>query len=302
MANETAPALQLTGNAATISRALPPLLVEALRIAATVILGVHGRKRSGPGEAFWQYRPYSYGDSTQRIDWHKSARSDHVYIRENEWEAANTLWVWASPAASMNFKSHLSQTIKRDRAQLTALALASLAVRAHERVAALGSPRAPGQSKRTLIRMAEWFLAESDSATLPRAMAVPRHSTVVLIGDFLEPPEVISDTMGKIAANGAHGHVVQIADPAEETLPYEGRVEFLEMRGPQKFLAGKAEALREAYAAKYASQRAAVRDIANRIGWTFTVHRTDNPPLHLLLALHAVNGGEKSGVLKHGVA
>jgi uncharacterized protein (DUF58 family) len=231
MANETAPALQLAGNAATISGALPPLLVEALRIAATVILGVHGRKRSGPGEAFWQYRPYSFGDSTQRIDWHKSARSDHVYIRENEWEAANTLWLWPSPAASMNFKSNLSNAAKRDRAQVIALALASLAVRAHERVAALGSPRAPGQSKRTLIRMAEWFLAQADSIALPQSMALPRHSTVVLIGDFLEPPDAISETMGKIAANGANGHVIQIADPAEETLPYEGRVEFLDMKG-----------------------------------------------------------------------
>ena len=111
--------------------------MEAERIAATVILGEHGRKRAGPGESFWQYRPYSFGDSTQRIDWHKSARSDRVFIRENEWEAANTLWVWASPSASMDFNSHLSQVTKRDRAQLLALAVASLAVRAQERVSAL---------------------------------------------------------------------------------------------------------------------------------------------------------------------
>ena len=126
----SAQALTLADRAAAQARALPPLLVEAERIAATVILGEHGRKRAGPGESFWQYRPYSFGDSTQRIDWHKSARSDRVYIRENEWEAANTLWVWASPAISMTFKSHLSQVTKRERAQLLMLALASLAVRA----------------------------------------------------------------------------------------------------------------------------------------------------------------------------
>ncbi len=88
---------------------MPPLLVEAERLAANVILGDHGRKRAGPGESFWQYRPYSFGDSTQRIDWHKSARSDRIFIRENEWEAANTLWLWASPAESMTFRSHLSR-------------------------------------------------------------------------------------------------------------------------------------------------------------------------------------------------
>ncbi len=92
------------------------LLVEAHRIAATVILGVHGRKRSGPGETFWQYRPYSFGDNVQQIDWHRSARSDRVFIRENEWEAANTLWLWASPSISMTFQSHLA-SVEQARAR-----------------------------------------------------------------------------------------------------------------------------------------------------------------------------------------
>ena len=42
---------------------------------------------------------------------------------------------------------------------------------------------------------------------------------------------------------------------------------------------GKTETLREEYQKKFAAQRAEVRDIARRIGWTFTVHRTDEPPL-----------------------
>src|SRR3954452_23238450 len=126
-------ALALNDRADDLSRALPPLLVQALRIAATVIIGVHGRKRSGPGETFWQYRPYSFGDPVQHIDWHRSARSDRVFIRENEWEAANTLWLWVSPSVTMSFRSYLASAIKRDRAKLLALAVASLAVRAHER-------------------------------------------------------------------------------------------------------------------------------------------------------------------------
>src|SRR5437667_7999455 len=103
-----ATAYVLNDQAERVSGALPPLLVEAERIAAAVILGVHGRKRAGPGESFWQYRNYSFGDSVSRVDWHKSARSDRVFIRENEWEAANTLWLWSSPSPTMAFKSHLS--------------------------------------------------------------------------------------------------------------------------------------------------------------------------------------------------
>ncbi|MBL8893608.1 MAG: DUF58 domain-containing protein [Rhizobiales bacterium] len=298
----TAAALQFSDRAEHASRALPPLLVEAQRIAATVILGVHGRKRSGPGETFWQYRPYAFGDSTQRIDWHKSARSDRTYIRENEWEAANTLWVWPSPSASMRFQSHLSQTTKRDRAQLVALAMACLAIRAHERVAALGAPFAPGHSRTTLVRMASWMLENEAASGLPDKIRIPRYSTVLMLGDFLEKPDAIAASLSAIAAAGVSGHLVQIVDPAEETLPYAGRIEFRDMTGPGYFLAGKTESLREAYQQKFQEQRAAVRELAYRLGWTFAVHRTDAPPLTLLLALHALIGGEKSRVAAPGMA
>lgn len=289
-------ALQLSDRAELASRALPPLLVEAQRIAATVILGVHGRKRSGPGETFWQYRPYAFGDSTQRIDWHKSARSERTYIRENEWEAANTLWLWASPSSSMRFQSQLSATTKRDRAQLVALAMASLAVRAHERVAALGSPFLPGHSRTALVRMAAWMLDHVSDNGLPDLVRLPRYSTVLMLGDFLETPEAIAASASALAADGVSGHLVQIVDPAEETLPYAGRIEFRAMTGSATFLAGKTESLREAYQEKFLAQREAVREIARRMGWTFTIHRTDASPLALMLALHASIGGVKSRV------
>ena len=133
-----------------LSQALPPLLVRAEKVAASVILGVHGRKTAGPGESFWQYRAYGFGDSTQRVDWHRSARSDKVYIRENEWESANTLWVWANTGPRMDYKSHLADTTKMDRAQILAIAMASLAMRGHERIGALGSPRAAANGRMAL--------------------------------------------------------------------------------------------------------------------------------------------------------
>jgi uncharacterized protein (DUF58 family) len=286
-----AQALALADRAAAQSRVLPPLLVEAERIAATVILGEHGRKRAGPGESFWQYRPYSFGDSTQRIDWHKSARSDRVYIRENEWEAANTLWVWASPSVSMDFNSHLSQVTKRQRAQLLALAVASLAVRAHERVSALGSPYAPDHARNQLVKIAGWFL-KGEGTPLPSFTRMPRFSSAVLAGDFFDSMADITKAVTPIAQAGVKGHIVQVVDPAEETLPYAGRVEFHEMAGPLKFLSSKTETLRGAYAEKLASHRASLRDLCNRIGWSFSIHRTDESPTKLLLSLHALISGE----------
>ena len=84
---------------------LPPLLVAAERIAASVAQGVHGRRRVGKGESFWQFRRYQQGDPVQSIDWRQSAKREHLYIRENEWEAAQSVWVWLDRSTSMQYHS-----------------------------------------------------------------------------------------------------------------------------------------------------------------------------------------------------
>ena len=94
---------ELHQRAELLSANLPPLLIRAERVAATVSQGVHGRRRVGQGETFWQYRRYEAGDPIQKIDWRRSAKSEPVYIRENEWEAAQSVWLWSdgSPACAM---------------------------------------------------------------------------------------------------------------------------------------------------------------------------------------------------------
>ena len=239
------------------SRVLPPLLVEAERIAATVILGDHGRKRAGPGESFWQYRPYSFGDSTQRIDWHKSARSDRVYIRENEWEAANTLWLWASPSRLDGFQiASLQDHQARPRPAHGAGAMASWPF------ARMSASAPSARPMRRIIRAASWckiadWLLQAKATPLPAFTRMPRFSSALLVGDFFDTPEDIATAVTPLAAAGISGHLVQMVDPAEETLPYAGRVEFQEMAGPLKFLSAKTETLREAYSEKLAAQREA---------------------------------------------
>ena len=222
-----------------------------------------------------------------------------MFIRENEWEAANTLWLWPSPSVSMDFRSHLATVTKRDRADLIALALGALAVRAHERVGLIGAPFAPGHARPALVRIAEW-VAERKGASLPEAQRMTKLSSAVLVGDFFEPPEAIAKSLTRIAAAGVTGHLIQVVDPAEETLPYAGRMEFHDMAGPLTFLANKTESLRDAYGAKFASHRERLRDIAHRLGWTFTVHRTDQPVARLLMVMHGLIGGARSRAFATG--
>jgi len=273
---------------------LPPLLVEAEHVAAIVAQGVHGRRRVGPGETFWQYRRYQQGDAATMIDWRASAKSTRLYVRENEWEAAESVWLWADASPSMRFESRLSQTSKLDRARLLLMSLAVLLVRGDENIALLGSDRRPRTGSAALTRFATRLIRDGDeeALSLPRLDILPRHAQLVLIGDFLEPLEALDAMIKHFAGLGVTGHMVQVFDPAEETLPYAGRVLFDGLEREGSMLASRAEALREQYVARLAAHRDTLSAMARRAGWTFTVHHTDKPPQAALLPLYIDLAGQ----------
>jgi uncharacterized protein (DUF58 family) len=267
---------------------LPDLLLEAERIAATVAHGLHGRRRAGPGETFWQFRQYASTDSASTIDWRRSASSDQLYVREREWEAAHTVWLWPDLSGSMAFRSHLATTTKRDRALVVMLAAAELLVRGGERVGLLGLSQ-PMATRHAARKLAE-ILARSTShpqiaESLPPKAQLSRFSGAVLLSDFLDPIDVIKERLETIAASGVTAHLVQILDPAEETLPYTGRAEFFASEGGERWLAERTESLRPAYVARLQAHRAALQALATRLGWSFLVHHTDHSPSDVLLAL-----------------
>ena len=275
---------------------LPPLLVEAERVAAIVAQGVHGRRRVGPGETFWQYRRYQQGDAATMIDWRASAKSTRLYVRENEWEAAESVWLWADTSPSMRFASRLSQTSKLDRARLLLMALAVLLVRGDENIALLGSDRRPRTGSAALTRFATALIREpgEEAVSLPRLDILPRHAQLVLIGDFLEPLEDMAAMVKHFAGLGVTGHMVQVLDPAEETLPYAGRVLFDGLEREGTMLASRAEALRDRYVRRLAAHRDSLSLLARRAGWTFTIHHTDRPPQAALLPLYIDLAGQVS--------
>lgn len=284
---------------------LPDLLMEASHIAATVAHGIHGRRRAGPGETFWQFRQYQNTDPATLIDWRRTASSTHVYVREREWEAAHTIYLWPDLSPSMSFKSHLSQTTKRDRAVVLMLAACEILVRGGERAALLELTN-PSANRRTMSRLAETLSAnaETDLLTcgLPPRTTLPRFSTVLLFSDFLNPPQDLAERLRALAGSGVNGHLVQVMDPAEETLPYEGRAEFIGPGGAERWIADRAESLRSDYQARLARHRAEITEIAGRLGWTFTVHHTDRPASEPLLSLIMRLGDNGSPGPKGGAA
>ncbi len=273
-----------------VADAFPPLLIAADRIANAVVHGMHGRRMAGPGEDFWQYRQYSQGDPAQRIDWHKSARSERILIRETEWEATNTLWLWSSTAPGMAYQSKLANVGKGERSVVLALAIAMLAVRAGERVAAIGSGYTPDHTQRAIRRIAMHYQqpVEDEADGLPAAINLPRFSSCLLLGDFLSPLEDISERLTALASNGVTGHLVQVLDPAEETFPFEGRTEFLEFAGKGKLTLGKAHLLRDSYRERLDNHREGLKQLLRRLGWTYMLHHTDQPAQKCLMTLYGL--------------
>ena len=266
---------------------LPPLLVAAERVAATVAQGVHGRRRVGQGDSFWQFRPFTQGDTISRIDWRVSARSDRVFVRETEWEAAQTVCLWRDAGPSMRWKSRGQPVEKADRAGLLLLALAALLLRGGERVRLIAPNTRPLHGRAGLDRLSD-EMERQDAAGdgLPPDVKLPRHARVVLIGDLLAPLEQWQATVARLAALPVTGVLLQVLDPAEVLLPYEGRVRFQGMSTGPSTLIPRVESVRDQYAERLAAQQHGLAAICAAAGWGFAIHRTDHPPEAALLALY----------------
>ncbi|MCB2112642.1 MAG: DUF58 domain-containing protein [Parvularculaceae bacterium] len=275
--------------AEAIAVSFPPLLVEAERIAHTVAAGMHGRRRAGPGESFWQHRPYAFGDPVSAIDWRQSARiADRLYIRQNEWDAAAAVWIWRDKSRSLDYASLKDQPTKRRRADIIAVALATLLAEGGERIGLAGPERRIFHGRNAAARFYEEFEIDAfdDLASLPVYAHVGAHARIVMISDFFADPEKIADVVAQYASQGIKGVMLQIIDPAEETFPFKGRTEFSDFESRDRLTFGDARSLGEAYRREFAAHREALRNLAGRVQWNFLPHRTDAPASSALMALY----------------
>lgn len=264
---------------------VPDCMVEAKRIANTVIAGWHGRRKRGIGENFWQFRPYAEGESLSRIDWRRSARDDHTYVRDREWEAAHTVWLWADMSPSMMYKSTLGTVSKESRALVLMLALAEILARSGERIGCPGIME-PVSARNAAERLATAIMHAPLTSGLPETGMIRGMSDIVLIGDFLDDADAIMDRLSPLARRGLRGHVVEVADPAEETFPYTGRTEFTDPETGERLVSGRAENIGEEYRQAYLARRKNLGESLRRLGWSFVHHRTDHLASHALVAVH----------------
>ncbi len=273
---------------------MPPLLAEADHLASTIILGDHGRKRAGQGESFWQYRRAMPGDEYAAIDWRRSARSDHLYIRQTEWEAAQTVSLWVDAGQAMAYRGSKKVPTKGERASVLALAVSLLLNRAGERIALMGTTAAePKRGARQIERMATELSLMRDAPEYgaPPLSPLPQGSRAVFISDFMGPRESLLRQIGEAADQGVRGCIIQILDQTEESFPFDGRVIFQSMAKSIEFETDRAKSLKSAYLERLADRKQELQDAARRTGWLYQHHVTSDAPRATLLWLFAALEG-----------
>jgi uncharacterized protein (DUF58 family) len=283
----TGSARRLAASAEALAASLPPLALEAGVVrAAAAGLGRHGRRKAGLGQSFWQFHRYREGDDAAAVDWRQSAKSSHLFVREHEWETAQTVYLWRSGGASMR------TGVKRDRASLLLLALGFLLVRGGERIALYGAAEPPAASRAATARIAHSLCAAGAGEALPPPAAAVRSARFVWFGDFLLPLEEIAAALSRLSGLGLTGRLVQIADPVEADFPFAGRIRFT--FGGEEAMFGRADTVAEAYRRRFAGHCQAIKALALSQGWTYRFHRTDRPAKEALAALYAETAGESA--------
>lgn len=290
--------LALRLEARTLSTNYPALLAEAHRVSAIMASGLHGRRKPGQGETFWQYRPYDSSDAANRIDWRRSARSDALFVRDNEWEAANTIYLWQDASAGMNWQSHRKLPLKSDRASVIILALAHLLMQGGEHCAMLGGGTRSRTGRKGLDRLFEDFiLAEGSQSDFKKE--IKSHSKLIIASDFLGPINQWTKELAQLAARPTHGILLHIIDPAEKNFPYKGRLK-LKMPGIEtvkSMIVGRAETAQESYQKRFEKHIADVDALASRLGWNVVRHHTNDPSTLALNPLYGLLSGQPMSAL-----
>lgn len=272
---------------------LPPLLARAEHLAGTVLLGDHGRRKSGMGDDFWQYRPAQLGDSRRMIDHRRSARGDTQFVREREWQIAQSVMLWVDQSASMRFASTSGLPQKADRARLLGLAIGILLVRGGERVGLTGTSLPPRRGNAQILRLAEAFSEDSASDyAAPESRAMIPHARAVFISDFMADIDGAQLALTKAADRGVRGVLLHVLDPAEETFPFQGRTIFESMGGTLAHETLKAGELKTRYLERLYARKSELQSLCAATGWQYSTHHTDSNAQSALLWLYrALEGG-----------
>lgn len=265
-----------------LDAALPAIMMDARRAASSIVMGEHGKRRAGLGDAFWQHREWTNGESIRQVDWRRSARSDKLFVRERERQVPALLQIWCDGRAGMNWTSDTATPTKAQRSLMMGLALAIATRAGGERVCALGFGT-PLSHELQFVRV----LGEAGGEP-PRQF---KAGQVLMISDGLEGPEIWASRAKQVAGARAQLIVLLISDRAEQEFPFQGRVTFSAGPDQSPHLVGRAQAAKADYVRAYNQHLGAVQNAIKQAGGQVFAHSTFEPAVPTLLQLAAALDG-----------
>lgn len=258
----------LTLQAEILAAKMPRLILTARKTASQLTLGLHGRKKAGMGEEFWQFRRFDPSEDMKNIDWRRSARDNHYFVRERELEVAHRFNFHPDLSLSMQFGT----PDKAEVAIIMTLVLAEILHEGGEKIALAGVTNA--FSSRTMIEDLAGYITRADLTILPPMSK----------GELI----IITDSFGDLTTLNAlmkaqKTHIIVVNDIKEESFPYQGRIQFEEFEEALKYESGKAESLKEAYLVKLAEHRASLKDNVRKAGGTIHFYINHQPIIPFLI-------------------
>lgn len=280
---------KLRGRAEDAIMSLPALMLKSEKIADNILHGEHGKRKSGTGDEFWQFREYHNTDRPEDIDWRQSAKGDQVFTKQTEWHVTRKIFFWCAGGETMNFSSDKTILKKQESAQILCLSLALLLRKNHEQIGIYGQRRT-GRSEKAVENIAQHLFARNTTnEVLPETTALthPQHAIFIGVGDFLSPIEDIERHFAELSKQTQNALIIQTIDPAELELSYTGRVRFNEANtyAANSEVINNVKSIREAYKQRISAHIASVKSLCAENNWHYVFHRTNEDITDTLKAI-----------------
>ena len=260
--------------------------------------GRHSSVLKGASVEFRDHRDYVQGDSLRHLDWKLFGRSERYFIKQFQEETSLRVHFVLDASASMAFRHSGKLTKYQFARELTAAG----AYLAHHQQDSIGLVIYDDQVRRWLPtkggnRHVRNFLealgthepgGRTDTGKALEALAegMARRGLVLMLSDLLDAPEAVFRALAHFRRRGHDVVLVQVLDPAELDLPFDGASDFIDMETGER-LEADAALVRRAYRDAIGAAIDGFRARCGALRVDFRIATTDRTPSDFLNELLA---------------
>ncbi|KUK45596.1 MAG: DUF58 domain-containing protein [Methanothrix sp.] len=248
---------------------------------STAYTGARRSVKVGRGISPVGYREYRKGDDFKFVDWKVYARTEKLYVREHEEERSLSVHLLLDASSSMAFGEKFAF------ASMISVGFAYMAIKENEKfsISKFGEMLEPGETRggrRNLFRAMEDLdrTAPSGGTDFKRTaeqfdLTIRSTSLVVVISDLLDGIESVVSGIYKLSAHDLI--LIQILDPAEADLDFEGDLRFIDMESKESVMTSVTPKVRDEYKSKMNEHNRRIRETCDVVGADFFTYTTETP-------------------------